>query len=67
MSAAEPSEYVAIALNGRVVEPTGKLVGEASSTSIEDNIIVFVDVNAVVDVDVDEQAAMTIVKAATNP
>jgi len=55
------------------VEPTGKLAGEAGSTSIEDNVIVFVDVNAVVDVgavvdvDVDEQAAMIIVKVATNP
>ena len=64
MSIVEPSEYVPVAVNAWV-EPTVRLAGEAGSTSIEFNVGVVVD--GTVDVDVDEQAAMTMVSVAINP
>jgi phosphosulfolactate phosphohydrolase-like enzyme len=49
------------------VEPTVKLAGEAGDTAIEDSVGAGAVVEVVADVDVDEQDAMTIVKAAINP
>ena len=60
MSILEPFEYVPVAVNGWV-EPTTKLSGEAGVTAIEDNV------DEGVDVDFDEQAAITMVRAAINP
>ena len=64
ISPVEPSAYVPVAVNCRVA-PIAKLTGEAGSILIEDKVGAAADAGA--DVDVAEQDAMTMVKAAINP
>ena len=74
MSGMEPSEYVPIAVNG-IVESTAKFAGEVGTISIEDNVIEVANVDAIeatvdvviVEVVVDEQPNITVIKTAKNP